>query len=187
MRQQSLNAWNKLFPLLLEVYGSLLYSNERRLYKMEEVGKIKRTGWKLSFDRLSSSRQEAVLNLVCTGNSNDVYYTTVYQVNKATYDMLLEREMGKQTSEKWKRGDPIDHNSYRPILLDSDFGKCTIFLIPEKGRKSVSTTFNSVYVKLIKRGIEESYSGIQLKENLTALKRAVLESQVASAHYREMT
>jgi len=181
LKKQSLNAWNKLFPLLIEVYGSLLYSNERLLYKMEEVGKIKRTGWKLSFDRLSSSRQEAVLNLVDTGNLKDVFYSTVYRVNNATYDMLMEREMGKQTSEKWKRGNSINHNNYRPVLLDSEYGKCHIFLIPEKGRTRVSTTFNSDYVMLITMGIEESYSGIQLKENLTALKRAVFESQVANA------
>jgi hypothetical protein len=62
---------------------------------MEELGKVKRKGWKLSFDKFSSSRGEAVLNLVKTGNPEDVYYTTVYRVDDRAYGAILESEMGK--------------------------------------------------------------------------------------------
>jgi len=85
----------------IEVYGSLLYSEQRekpplRKGMIIELGKQPRIGWKLSFDKFSSTWGEAVLNFVWTGNKDDVYYTTVYEVDTVGYDAVMEREMGKE-------------------------------------------------------------------------------------------
>lgn len=162
---------------LVEVYGSLLNPNQRKGIRTKEAGKVERTGWKLSFDRLSSRRGEAVLNLVETGDPEYVYYRTVYRVDGKAYNAILEREMGKPTGRKWKRGKRIDPNSYRPIQLDSEFGITDIFIIPEEGRRPTATNSNAIYVKIVRKGIEESHCGHQREVNLQALERAVKESQ----------
>lgn len=170
---------------LVEVYGSLLLSKEREeeILKekgiMKEVGKVKRMGWKLSFDRRSVKRQEAVLNIVYTGNPEDVFYTTVYKVDYDAYTKIMEREMGEQTAKRWKEGRLSDTNSYRPIQLDSEFGITDIFVIPFKGRQRAQTHLKANYVKTVRQGIEESYKGMPKEKevNLEALGRAVEESK----------
>jgi len=168
---------------LVEVYGSLLKSKQREKEVkkgiMKEIGKVERRGWKLSFDRKSTERQEAVLNFVHTGNPEDVYYTTVYEVDDNAYVDIMEREMGEQTAKIWKQGKRIGANNYRPIQLDSEFGKTEIFIIPDEGRKITKTNWEAGYVKTVRDGIEESYKDkpIQIEANLKALKRAVEESK----------
>lgn len=164
---------------LVEVFGSLLDPKERKsLLKhgiFREVGKVKRVGWKLSFDRFSNSRQEAVLNFVQTQDHNDVYYTTVFEVDDNVYEHLLTREMGSEKA-KWKRKEPISDRSFRPKKLDSKFGEVEIFVIPEKGRSLAATTVYSKYVQIVKCGIEKSYKGKMEEVNFRALYRAVKES-----------
>jgi len=186
MRELAVRAMERLTPVsractyLVEVYGSLLNFGERRkLLKhgsCREVGKVKRIGWKLSFDRFSENRQEAVLNFVLTRDSNDVFYTTVFEVDEKVYEALLKREMGNQTAVKWKRNEPILDTSYRPIEMDSQFGKVKMFIIPEEGRQLTQTTYDAEYVKVVNCGIEESYEGEMKEVNLKALERAVRES-----------
>ncbi|MCK4320823.1 hypothetical protein KAW11_04325, partial [Candidatus Bathyarchaeota archaeon] len=67
---------------------------------MKEIGKVERKRWKLSFDRYSEKKEQAVLNLVYTGNPEDVFHTTVYEVDFITYGKVLNREMGKQTAKR---------------------------------------------------------------------------------------
>jgi hypothetical protein len=167
---------------VVEIYGSLLNAREWNgsLSKgsHREIGKEKRVGWKLSFDKLSSRRNEAVLNLVKTGNARDVYYTTLFEVGDEVYEALLQREMGKTTCEKWKKREPIPDTSYRPIELDTKIGKSTIFIIPEAGRVTTPTSGKTRYVKAVKKGIEGLYHGEMRETNLNALKRAIEESIV---------
>ena len=187
MRELAVRALQRLVPAskgckyLVEVYGSLLNSEERskllRYGTCREVGKEKRVGWKLSFDKRSTSRGEAVLNFVQTGDQDDVFYTTVFEVDEKVYEALLKREMGNQTAMRWKRNESIPDTSYRPIKIDSKFGKVNIFIIPETGRILTPTTHNADYVKIVKRGIEESYQGEMKGVNLKALEKAVQESQ----------
>lgn len=186
MRELVVRTMERLTPLskasthFVEVYGSLLNSEERKeLLKhgiFREVGKIKRIGWKLSFDRFSKNRHEAVFNFVQTKDSNDVFYTTVFEVDEKVYEAMLKREMGNQTAEKWKRKEPIPDTSYRPVEIDGPFGKVEIFVIPEEGRQLTPTTHDAEYVQTVKRGIEQSYQGEMNEANLKALYRAVRES-----------
>jgi len=119
---------------LVEVFGSLLNSEQReKTFKkgiVREIGKLKREGWKLSFDRKSIEREEAVLNLVHTGNPEDVYYTTIFEVDGNAYAEVMEREMGEKNAKKWNQGEKIGSNCYRPKSLDSEFGKTEVFIIP---------------------------------------------------------
>lgn len=170
---------------LVEVYGSLLNFREREemLKKggiMKEVGKVGRERWKLSFDRFSEGRKEAVLNLVYTENSEDIFYTTVYAVDSLAYKLLMRREMGHQTIRKWQHGREINQTSYRPIQLNSRFGITGMFIIPEEGRehtKRTRTTSRKNYVVIVRKGIKESYRGRQREINLQTLRKAVKESR----------
>lgn len=173
---------------LVGVYGSLLYSKEREKMlgkegKMAKVGVVERKGWKLSFDRYSRTRREAVLNLVYTCNSTDMLYSMIYRVDDLAYKLIMKREMGEQTVRKWQNGRLIGPNCYRPIQLDSKFGITDTFIIPDEGRersKRTQTTREALYVDLVKKGIEESYDDEQCDVNLRALERAVKESQIIS-------
>lgn len=175
---------------LVEVYGSLLNQKERQKMleeknttkekgTMKEIGKVERKRWKLSFDRYSEKKEQAVLNLVYTGNPEDVFHTTVYEVDFITYGKVLNREMGKQTAKRWKHGRLSDANSYRPIQLDSEFGITDIFIIPFHGRQRAQTHSKAEYVKTVRKGIEESYKDkpTEKEVNLEALRRAVEESK----------
>lgn len=170
---------------LVEVYGSLLNFGERDEMlqiggTMKEVGKVERERWQLSFDRYSKNREEAVLNLVYTGNPKDIFYTTVYVVDGLAYKLIMKREMGHQTVRKWQHGRDLKQTSYRPIQLNSTFGITDIFIIPEEGRKHTKrtqTTFRENYVVIVRDGIEESYRGRQREINLQVLKKAVKESK----------
>lgn len=175
---------------LVEVYGSLLNQKQRQEMlggkntskeegTMKEIGKVKREGWKLSFDRYSEKKEQAVLNLVYTGNPKDMFYTTVYEVDLIAYEKVLNREMGEQTAKRWKHGRLSDANSYRPIQLDSQFGITNIFIVPFHGRQRAQTHSKADYVKTVRKGIEESYKYMptQKEVNLEALKRAVDESK----------
>ncbi len=152
---------------LVQVYGSLLNSEERKpiLEKgiMKKLGTEKRSGWKLSFDRCSSNRKEAVLNFVNTGNSEDVYYTTIFKVDDNAYCEVMKREMGKDNAEKWKQCKLIPLNAYRPKTLDSSFDKTEVFLIPEEERKPTQTHWEADYVKIVREGIGESYKDNHLQ------------------------
>lgn len=169
---------------LVEVYGSLLNGEEReKTLKgkgvMKEVGKVKRTGWKLSFDRYSKCWEGAVLNFVYTGNQKDVYYTTVYEVDASAYEKVTNREMGEDTGEKWRRGRQVCDNSYRPIQLYSEFGISDIFIILFEGRKKKEANSEDKYVSQVREGIKEAYKEkpTRLKANLKALDRAIKESK----------
>jgi len=146
---------------------------------MKEVGKVERKGWKLSFDRYSEYKKQAVLNLVYTGNAEDMFHTTVYEVDFIAYGKVLNREMGEHTVKRWKHGRLSDANSYRPIQLESEFGITDIFIIPFHGRQRAQTQWNADYVKKVREGIEESYKDMPMEKdvNLKALKRAVEESK----------
>lgn len=165
---------------VVEVFGSLLNPREwdglLANGSHREVGKEKRVGWKLSFDKMSSRRKEAVLNLVQTENAQDIYYTTLFEVDNTVYEALLHREMGKAICEKWKRGETIPDTSYRPVELDSHYGKAVVFTIPEAGRVPTPTTSESKYVRTVKKGIEALYQGEMRDRNLKALEGAVNES-----------
>jgi len=147
---------------------------------MKEIGRVERRGWKLSFDRYSEKKEQAVLNLVYTGNPGDVFYTTVYEVDFIAHRKVVNREMGEQTAKKWKHGRLIDANSYRPIQLDSEFGITDIFIIPHHGRQRSYAHSGDEYVRKVRKGIEESYKDTptQLKANLHALDRAIEESKI---------
>ena len=133
--------------------------------------------WKLSFDKYSRFRREPVLNIARTNREEDAYYTTVFEVDEKVFDALLRREMGETNTERFKQGDAIPYESHRPVSLDSRYGPTVIFLIPPEGTKRSSTTWNAEYVRIVKKGIEESYRGKMLQTNLQALRRAVEESQ----------
>jgi len=172
----------------VEVYGSLLNSKEREkppLGKgmMIELGKQERIGWKLSFDKLSKKRKEAVLNFVWTGNKKDVYYTIVYQADTVAYDAIMEREMGKTTAEEWKQGRAVSFGSYRPFTLASEFGDTEVFIIPCEERKRTPTNRGTNYFKTVEEGIEESYKDIphMKAKNLEVLEKAVDESPTVKA------
>ncbi len=166
---------------IIEVYGSLLNPKEWRGQLAEgdhtEIGKEKRVGWKLSFDKQSSQRKETVLNLVHTDCAEDIYFTTLFKVDDAVYEAISEREMGKNTYQKWKKGEKIANTSYRPVELDSKFGKVVIFIIPESGRVRTPATEESSYVKIVTEGIEFSYAGEMKDTNLKALEGAIRESK----------
>ena len=170
---------------LVEVYGSLLSAKQREFTLkgkgiMRERGKVERRGWKLSFDRYSCIKWKgAVLNLVFTNNPEDVYYTTIYEVDDNAYESIINREMGKQTANEWKQKKAINCNSYRPIQLCSEFGISDIFIIPDEGREKLKANDEDKYVKTVREGIEESYNDkpAQLKANLKALDRAIKESK----------
>ncbi len=167
---------------LVEVYGSLLNSEQRQEIldeggTIEEVGDIKRSGWKLSFDKRSRTWKEAVSNLVETGNNQDVYYTKVYKVDKKAFNAIMDREMGQESAEKWRQKKPIDSDSYRPVKMPSEFGDTTIFLIPEEGRQPTPTNTEAKYVNTVRKGIPESFKEEKQETNLGALERAILESK----------
>lgn len=177
-----LNARRGKNPIyFVEVFGSLLDPREWNGLlangSHREIGKEKRVGWKLSFDKMSSRRKEAVLNLVQTGNAQDIYYTTLFEVDSIVYEALLRREMDKASREKWEKGEVIPNASYRPVELESHVGKVVIFTIPEAGRFPTPTTSESRYVKTVKKGIEALYQGEMRDTNLKALERAVSESK----------
>ena len=166
--------------MLIEVYGSLLNQEERKKIKgtMTEKGKVERKGWKLSFDKNSFTRNEAVLNLVRTNNSNDVYYTCVYEVDADTHTDVLRREMGQGNVGKWMQGEAVKFNSYRPLRLESNLGTTEVFVIPETERLPTPTSWEAEYVVIVRRGIEESFKDMPKEKgvNLQALKKAVEES-----------
>jgi hypothetical protein len=166
--------------MLIEIYGSLLNQDERNKIKgkMTEKGVVERKGWKLSFDKKSFGRSEAVLNLVRTNDSNDVYYTCVYEVDSDTYTEIMRREMGQANIEKQKNSEAVKFNSYRPLQIDSNFGATHIFIIPENERLPIATSWEAEYVVVVRRGIEESFKDMPKEKevNLEALKKAVEES-----------
>jgi hypothetical protein len=171
--------------LLVEVYGSLLNCNERRGIfcaggLMEARGEIKRNG-KLSFGRRSIQRCEAVLNFVKTGNPTHVYYTKVYEVDKKAFYAIMIREMGLETARKFMCGKRIKPDDYRPVKMSSEFGETYIFVIPEEGRRLTLTNSEAPYVRIVREGIYESFSGGEREVNLKALERAIVESQKQSA------
>lgn len=167
---------------LVEVYGSLLSSSERKKIlknggKIDEVGDVKRVGWELSFDRYSKERQEAVLNLFQTESKRDVFYTKIYKADSKAFDAVREREMGPETAKKWLKNELVPLNSYRPIKLNSQFGYTTIFLIPKEGRLPTETRKKASYVRIVRQGIKESFEGHKKKTNLKMLHRAIELSQ----------
>jgi hypothetical protein len=157
--------------MLIEVYGSLLNPDERKIIKgkITKKGQVERKGWKLSFDKKSFSRNEAVLNLVQTNNSHDVYYTCVYEVDAETYTEIMRREMGQGNAEKWKHSEPVKFNSYRPLRLESNLGTTEVFIIPKAERITTTTNWDAKYVVLVDFPKEQEV-------NLQALKKAVEES-----------
>lgn len=167
---------------LVEIYGSLLNSKQRHRTlskgeKMEEIGDIKRVGWKLSFDRYSKEHQEAVLNLVETKNKKEIFYTKVFKVDQKALKAITEREMGPKTARKRQKGELIDLNSYRPIKMCSKLGETTIFLIPQEGRRLTATNKRADYVRIVKQGIKRCFEGPKLANNLRMLANAVEQSQ----------
>lgn len=68
-------------------------------------------------------RDACTLNFVQTRDTNDVFYTTLFEMDEKVYEALLKREMGNQTAEKWKRKEPIPDTSYRPIKLTAHMEK----------------------------------------------------------------
>ncbi len=168
----------------VEVYGSLLnpeeWRNLREIGPVRELGKQKRTGWKLSFDKRGEKRGEAVLNLVQTSREEDVFYTTVYEVSNKVYMEILKREMGPRLAARWMRGDPLPDSSYRPLELDGKYGKTWLFIIPEEGRRTTLTTEEASYVRSVRQGIEQRYVGEKKEADLRALKRAIAESLAGS-------
>jgi hypothetical protein len=166
--------------VLIEVYGSLLNRDERKKIKgtMTEKGKVERKGWTLSFDKKSFSRSEAVLNFVRTNNSNDVYYTCVYEVDADTHTEVLRREMGQGNAEKWLHSEAVKFNSYRPLRLESNLGTTEIFVIPETERLLTPTSWDAEYVVIVRKGIDESFKDMPKEKavNLQVLKKAVEES-----------
>ena len=162
--------------LYLEVYGSLLNSEQRKGYgDFKEVGKVKRIGWKLSFDRFSNTWKGAVLNFVQTKDDNDIFYTMVFEVDEKVFDCILEREMGRY-ADKWKLDKPIPDMVYRPVEMNSPFGKTKMFVIPDEGRKLTPTTKSATYVEIVRLGIEESFEDKMKETNLKALDIAINES-----------
>jgi hypothetical protein len=143
--------------------------------KMEEIGDNERIGWKLSFDR-RNKEGEAVLNLVHT-KSKENFYTKVYKADEKAFQAIMNREMGKTTAEKWRKGESVDHNSYRPIRIPSKFGETIAFLIPEHGRLPTSTDKKAKYVRTVQKGIKQSFEGRKRETNLCMLNRAIEESQ----------
>ena len=145
---------------------------------MTEKGKVERKGWKLSFDKKSYSRNEAVLNFVQTNNSNDVYYTSVYEVDADTHNEIMRREMGQGNVEKWKHDEPAKFNSYSPHQLQSNLGTTEVFIIPETEQLPTPTNWEAEYVVIVRRGIEESFKDMPKEKevNLQVLKKAVEES-----------
>ena len=170
----------KVDLMLIEVYGSLLNQDERKKIKgtMTEKGIIERKGWKLSFDKKSFGRNEAVLNLVRTNDANDVYYTCVYEVDNDTYTEIMKREMGQKNIEKWRNGESVKFNSYRPFQLESNLGTTQIFIIPEDERLPITTSWEAEDVVIVRKGVEESFKDMpkEKEANLQALKKAVEES-----------
>jgi len=166
----------------VEGYGSLLNCKERQKIlciggMMKAIREIKRTRWKLSFDRRSIKRCEAVLNLVETGNHADIYWTKVYEVDDEAFNAIMDREMGRETARKWLCGKRIKPDSYRPIKMDSELGETYLFIILEEGRKLTPTSESSKYVQIVREGICESFSGEERDINLKALEKAVIESK----------
>ena len=166
--------------MLVEVYGSLLNSDERNKIKgtITEKGIVERKGWKPSFDKKSHARKEAVLNLVQTNDSNDVYYTCVYDVDNEAYADIMTREMGLANIENRKNSGQDKFNSYRPLQLESPLGTTRIFVIPKNERVPNTTSWDAPYVVIVRKGIEARFTN-RAKEkevNLLALKRAVEES-----------
>lgn len=166
--------------MLIEVYGSLLNQDERNKIKgtMMKKGTIERKGWKLSFDKKSFGRNEAVLNLIQTNDSNDVYYTCVYEVDNDAYTEIMRREMGQANIERRKNSEAAKFNSYRPFQLESNLGTTHIFIIPENERLPIATSWEAEYVIIVRRGIEASFKDMPKEKevNLQALKKAVEES-----------
>jgi hypothetical protein len=172
--------------MLIEVYGSLLNQDERKKIKgtMTEKGKIERKGWKLSFDKKSFGQNEAILNLVRTNDPADAYYTCVYEVDEEAHTEIMRREMGQGNIERWTLGVPVRYNSYLPQRLESSFGTTEVFVIPEKERKPTSTIWEALYVRVVRKGIEESFKDMPKEKeiNLQVLKKAVEESSNPKSH-----
>ena len=166
--------------MLVEVYGSLLNPYERNKIKgtMTEKGIVERKGWKPSFDKKSHTRNEAVLNLVQTNDSNDVYYTYVYEADNDAYVDIMSREMGRTNIENRKNSEQAKFNSYRPVQLESNLGTARIFVIPKNERIPNTTSWDAEYVIIVRKGIETSFKNRpkEKEANLWALKRAVEES-----------
>jgi hypothetical protein len=166
--------------MLVEIYGSLLNADERKKIKgtMTEKGIVERKGWKPSFDKKSHARNEAVLNLVQTNDSNDVYYTCVYEADNDAYSDIMSIEMGQANIENRKNSEQVKFNSYRLVQLESNVGTTRIFIIPKNERIPNTTSWEAPYVVIVRKGIEMSFKNRpDVKEaNLWALKRAVEES-----------
>ena len=166
--------------MLVEVYGSLLNRDEKKQIKgtMTEKGIIERRGWKPSFDKKSHARNEAVLNLVQTNDSNDVYYTYVYEADNEAYADIMNREMGRANIENRKNSEQAKFNSYRPVQLESNLGTTRIFIIPKNERIPNTTSWDAEYVVIVRRGIEQSFKKWPTEKaiNLEALKKAVERS-----------
>jgi len=166
---------------IVEVYGSLLNEAEREELlsqggRMEDAGDIERAGWKISFDRYSSKRGEPVLNFVKTKSTTDIFFTRAFKMDKRAFQAVAEREMGLQTLKKWRSGEKIDPNNYRPYPNESPIGCTTIFLIPQEGRLPQRSSKESTYVGIVRQGIENSFEGQKKKTNLLMLNRAIEES-----------
>jgi len=175
---------------LVEVFGSLLDPKQRSKVlksggKMEKVGDVKRTGWKLSFDKYNI-KGEAVLNLIKTRSKKDVYYTKVYKTDAKAFNAIMEREMGPITADKWRRGRKVNINSYKPTVMSSEFGETVIFLISEEGRQTVSTNIKSTYVNTVKDGIIQSFRGRKKKTNLRVLFQAISRSAGAEQMFVDL-
>jgi len=166
--------------MLVEVYGSLLNQDERKLIKgkMTIKGIVERRGWKLFFGKKSFSRKEAVLNFVQTHDSSDVYYTCVYEVDAETYAEIMLLEMGQGNAGKCRQSQAVKFNSYRPLRLESNLGTTEVFVIPKTEQLSPSTSWDAKYVTIVRQGIEESFKEFpkEREVNLQALKKAVEES-----------
>jgi len=166
--------------MLIEIYGSLLNPDERNKIKgtMTEKGLVERKGWKPSFDKKSYARNEAVLNLVQTNDSNDVYYTCVYEADNEAYADIMSREMGRANIENRRSSVQAKFNSYTPIQLGSNFGTGRIFIIPKNERIPNTTSWDAKYVVIVRKGIETTFKDHpkEKEANLRALKRAVEES-----------
>jgi hypothetical protein len=172
--------------MLVEVYGSLLNQEERNKIKgtMTEKGIMERKGWKPSFDKKSHARNEAVLNLIQTNDSHDVYYTCVYEVDNNAYTDIMNGEMGRANIENLKNSEQAKFNSYRPVQLESNFGTTRLFIIPKNERIPNTTNWDAQYVTIVRQGIETSFKNHPKEKeiNLSALKRAVEESGQKCKH-----
>lgn len=144
---------------------------------LDEVGDVARKGWRLSFDRRSTERKGAVLNLVETGEMDAFFFTKVFKANRQAFMAIMEREMGSITSRMWRNGEKIPDNTYLPVKMQSEFGETYVFLIPEKGCIPTLASCDDEYVKIVEDGIKECFEGKKQSTNLYELNRAIEQSR----------